>query len=653
MNILNEAFIQSYASRHPMNMLGETTYWRTYSRNIWEENRKEEWHETVGRVVNGVFATLKLRCAIQNSKWDQTRAERTAKDMFIAILFFKFTPPGRGLYAMGSVAVEAHGGAVLNNCAFLSTRNPEPSMFSKLMTLTMLGVGVGYDTLGAGRARIHRPSTTSEVRLKISDDRQGWTDSVHDLLESYMVPCRPACPNVVFDYSDIRPAGMPIKRFGGVSSGPAPLKRLHESLRALCEEYVGKAVDSAFLVDTCNFIGRCVVAGNVRRSAQIALGLPDDQQFLHLKTDMSKVMTHRAFSNNSILAHVGMDYGQAAELTEKYGEPGYFWLDNARMYGRMNGTVSGRTDFLAMGTNPCSEQTLEDGELCCLVETYPSHHMSLSEYLNTLKLAYLYAKSVTLIPTGFDDTDAIIARNRRIGCSMSGVIPAIEKFGAGEFMRWCNRGYDFLTGLDASYSSWLKVPESIKRTSIKPSGTVSLLANVSPGIHYPHAEFYTRRVRFQSDSAVLPALEASGYRVLPDVYGQEGATNTMVVEFPIYEPHYRKGKPDATMWEQMALAAMMQKNWSDNQVSITVHFRPEEAKDIPMALEIYQHQLKSVSFLPYDPHDTYPLAPYEATDAARYAEQMERVKPMKLPYDVVDVNQESVKGCDSDSCLTK
>lgn len=646
--VLSDKFVAKYESRFPT-LIGEVTYWRTYSRNLWNEGRKERWHETVARVVNGTFNTLRIHAAVHSRPWSETRAERTAVEMFERILTFKFTPPGRGLYAMGTDAVEAHGGAVLNNCAFLSTREPDPHVFSQLMTLTMLGVGVGYDTLGAGK-RVVVPPQIQETTLVIPDTREGWTDSVEELLDSYF--SNGQSPTIRFDYSRIRKAGTPIKRFGGVSSGPEPLMRLHRSLRSLLDDYAGKRIDSTFIVDACNLIGRCVVAGNVRRSAQIALGQEGDREFLYLKTDETKVKDYRAFSNNTVRAHVGMNYAEAGYLTAKYGEPGYLWLDNARMYGRMNGQVPERTDFLAMGTNPCSEQTLEDGELCCLVETYPAKHETLDDYLKTLKLAYLYAKSVTLVKTGFQHTDEIIGRNRRIGCSMSGVVQAIQKFGASEFIRWCNRGYDFLTGLDASYSDWLGVPESIKRTSVKPSGTVSILANATPGIHYPHSEFYLRRIRFQSNSPVLPHLIQAGYNVVPDIYGQEkGKENTMVVEFPIHEPYFSKGKSQVSMWEQLALAAAMQRYWADNQVSITVHFTKEEAKDIPMALELYQHQLKSVSFLPYDPHSVYALAPYEEISESAYGTLAQKLLPVELPYNVLDIHQEAQpKGCDSDGC---
>ena len=646
MAFLNDSFLAKYAVLpNPMTTMGEVTYWRTYSRSLWEEGRKEQWWETAARVVEGTFSILHTHCAAQGIQWNQSRAERTAREMYQRIYTFKFTPPGRGLYAMGTDSQKVHGAAVLNNCGFLSTHFLTADVFAKLMDLSMLGVGVGYDTLGSGK--IYK-LTLPPSYYAIPDTREGWVESVKMLLDSYLKPNQPP---IEFMYGQIRSAGVPIKRFGGVSSGPDPLKLLHIALKQLCDAYADKAIDSEWIVDCANLIGRCVVSGNVRRSAQIALGHATDNLFLNLKTDATKVTEYRAFSNNSIFAHIGMDYRQVSQLTAEYGEPGYFWLDNCRAYGRMNGQTPNRTDFLVAGTNPCSEQSLEDNELCCLVETYPAHHRNLDDYLHTLKLAYLYAKSVTLLETGFASTDAIIKRNRRIGCSMSGVVQSIQKFGASESSRWCNRGYDFLTGLDASYSDWLQVPESIKRTSIKPSGTVSILANASPGIHYPHAEYYIRRIRIQAESQLLPALEQAGYTIVPDIYGQEkGKENTMVAEFPVHEENFLKGKQHATMFEQLALAAMMQRNWADNQVSVTIHFTKDEARDIPLALEIYQHHLKSVSFLPYDPHTIYPLAPYEDITKEAYGKRIENLKPLVLPYNCTDGSQVLSGGCDGDTC---
>ena len=180
--------------------------------------------------------------------------------------------------------------------------------------------------------------------------------------------------------------------------------------------------------------------------------------------------------------------------TAKNGEPGYFWLANAQAYGRIKDGETWRDGKVA-GTNPCAEQSLESYEICNLVETFPSRHDTLEDYKRTLKFAYLYAKTVTLVPTHNERTNAIMLRNRRIGLSQSGIVESFERHGRRTHFNWCDDGYRYICNLDRIYAQWLCVPESIKKTSIKPSGTVSLLPGVTPGIHYAHSEYYLRAMR--------------------------------------------------------------------------------------------------------------------------------------------------------------
>ena len=210
----------------------------------------------------------------------------------------------------------------------------------------------------------------------------------------------------------------------------------------------------------------------------------------------------------------------------------------------------------------CVEQTLESFELCTLVETYPAHHDTYEDFQRTLKVAYLYAKTVTLIPTHEPRTNAVMNRNRRIGCSMSGIRQAIGKFGRREFLNWCDRGYQYIQRLDHIYSEWLGIPLSIKTTSVKPSGTVSLLCGATPGIHPPHSPFYVRNIRVSEYSPLLQAARDAGYKVEKDAY----ADATWVISFPV-RTACDKGKRDVSIWEQVALAADMQRYWADNQVS--------------------------------------------------------------------------------------
>ena len=395
-------------------------------------------------------------------------------------------------------------------------------------------------------------------------------------------------------------------------------------------------------------IGKCVVSGNVRRSALLALGSSSDTYFLDLKNydkypEANNENGWRWASNNSVDAKVGQDYSDVAKRTAVNGEPGYVWMENARKYGRMVDPPN-NTDYKAEGCNPCSEQTLEDRELCCLVETFPSRHKSYEDYQLTLKYAYLYAKTVTLIPTHWHKTNAVMLRNRRIGTSQSGIIDAFVRHGRANMLKWCDKGYKYLRDLDSLYSDWLCIPRSIKITSVKPSGTISILPGVSPGIHYPHSHWGIRRIRVATNSPLVSIMKKAGYKTEKDV----NLSGTTVIEFPYKTENFIKGKLEATMWEQFLNASDYQKWWCDNQLSITITFKPEEARDIANALSIFDTALKSVSLLPLS-GKTYPQMPFEEITEEQYKKMVSKIS--KPDYSSFLDDAVGEKYCDSDKCV--
>jgi ribonucleoside-triphosphate reductase (thioredoxin) len=354
------------------------------------------------------------------------------------------------------------------------------------------------------------------------------------------------------------------------------------------------------------------------------------------------LMAWRWASNNSVSAELGMNYTTVGEQTAKNGEPGYFWLDNARSYGRLK---DGRNDIDAKvaGTNPCAEQSLESFEICNLVETFPSRHESFEEYKRTLKFAYLYAKTVTLVPTHNERTNAIMLRNRRIGLSQSGIVESFERHGRRTHFQWCDEGYEYIARLDRIYAQWLCSPESIKRTSVKPSGTVSLLPGVTPGIHYAHSEFYLRAIRLDKTSPLVDPLRKAGYHIEESVYGD----NTWVVFFPVKTVNFERSKNDVSVWEQVENVAQMQHYWADNQVSATITFKEDEARDIPRILELYESRLKSVSFLPLTDHQ-YAQAPYQEISEEMYLHALSRVS--KVDFSGMNTDEAQDLFCDGDKC---
>ena len=645
---LKDNFIHQYKWKQPQwGPLGYFACKRTYCRPI-SANKSEEFWQILQRVTEGTFIIQKQHCYDYHLPWNERIAQRSAQEMFKRMWEFKFLPPGRGLWAMGSEFAFKKGGACLNNCGFVSTADlvhDFSAPFVWLMDMSLLGVGVGFDTKGAYGDRevyLRAPRLSNEAHV-VEDSREGWVAVFKRILDAYYG--NDSLP-VDFDYKQVRPEGSVIQGFGGIAPGPGPLIELVNRTITKLDQYItgDKPVDSTLIVDLMNFAGAAVVAGGIRRSSEIALGTMGDTEFNNLKANgcLKDPMLARWASNNTHVVAVGDNYTEAAKRTQENGEPGYFWIENARQYGRMSDTPNNK-DRRVMGTNPCGEQSLESYELCNLVETFPSRCENLADYEKTLKYAYLYAKTVTLMRTHDPRTNQVMTRNRRIGCSQSGIVENINARGFREHMRWCDAGYDKVRQWDKVYSEWLGVPESIKKTTVKPSGSVSLLPGVTPGIHYPHSEYYVRRVRVAKTSHLIKAMQEAGYRVeidknLPDT--------GMVVEFPVHEPNFSKRKEDVTMFEQLELAAQMQAYWSDNQVSVTVTIKPDE--DVATALSMYETRLKSVSFLPLKEHG-YEQAPYEEITADQYKAMVAGLKRPKLNIGIEDDGKTFDKFCDADN----
>jgi ribonucleoside-triphosphate reductase (thioredoxin) len=643
---LSEKFLEAYRNQQPeWGPLGYITFKRTYARPILDDGgRTEEYWETVQRVVEGCYTIQLNHCHSLKLPWKSEKAQRSAQEMFKLIWNFKFLPPGRGLWMMGTDYIHERGSAALNNCAFVSTEELDTDFaepFCFLMDLSMLGVGVAFDTKGAGSLTIQAPQR-GEYTHVVEDSKEGWGDLIRVILDSYVG--RSKCPANI-DYSKIRPMGAPITTFGGIAPGPGPLIECIANVHKILEPRAGHLISSTDITDLMNVIGKCVVSGGVRRTAELALGSPQDTEYLQLKDPKlheDKLTAWRWASNNSVAAEEGMNYHTVGEQTAKNGEPGYFWKENAQAYGRLKDPAD-YVDAKVSGTNPCAEQSLESYEICNLVETFPSRHESLEEYKRTLKFAYLYAKTVTLIPTHNERTNAIMLRNRRIGLSQSGIVESFEKHGRREHLRWCDEGYGYVCHLDKIYAQWLCVPESIKKTSVKPSGTVSLLPGVTPGIHYAHAEYHWRTIRIDKTSSLIEPLRRGGYRIEESVYGD----NTWVVYFPVKPAHFERAKDDVSVWEQVENVAQMQFYWADNQVSATITFSPEEAKDIPYILELYETRLKSISFLPIRDH-SYAQAPYQAITKEAYELAVSKLKP--LDFQLLNTDEAQDLFCDGDKC---
>ena len=666
---ISEDFISPYRGKKPPfgyrdaagNSVGEITFLRTYSRKK-ADGTKETWTDVCERVINGMYSLQKDHCKKNRLPWNGVKAQASAKEAFDRLFNLKWTPPGRGLWIMGTPLVNMHkNSAALQNCAFVSTSemskdNPaEP--FTFLMEASMLGIGVGFDDKGSDKDfTIHQPKSTVNIDV-IADDRESWARATGDLINSYLKPEQNA---IEFDYSLIRPYGSPIATFGGTASGPEPLIKLHKAIKKMFDGRSGQKITAVDIADIGNLIGVCVVSGNVRRSAELFIGRNTDE-FLNLK-NVEKFPERNSYdsknpgwgwmSNNSIETTVGADISNIVDGIALNGEPGVIWMDMSRKYGRLIDPPNNK-DWRVAGYNPCAEQSLESYECCTLVETYLNRHESLEDYKRTLKFAYLYAKTVTLLPTHWEKTNAIMQRNRRIGASMSGIANFADINGIPVLREWMDSGYETVKRYDNIYSEWFGIRESIKMTTVKPSGTVSILAGESPGVHWtPGGKYFLRAIRFSNDDPMLPLFRMANYRVEP---ASESPDTTSVVFFPI-KSDAERAERDVTIFEKMAIASVAQRYWSDNSVSVTISFDSEtEQKHIGTVLHMYDGQLKTVSFLPSG-NFTYPQMPYTQITEDEYINDGE----MKLfPIDFAGVYAGMASDavgesyCTTDSCEIK
>ncbi len=673
---------------------GEVTYFRTYSRFNEETQTQETWLDTCVRVVEGVFSIRKDWYKKLGLRWRDHSWHPIAVEMIRFIYQMKFLPPGRGLWAMGSPHVFEVGSMALNNCAGtdieLSSLRDDVAW---AMDALMCGCGVGLK-LGShmGTAPFLSSSILPEKMgdgWAIPDSREGWTESTRLLLSD---PREGVFP---FDYGDIRKFGEPIKRFGGVSSGPGPLMILHRRLHAYINNWGNGLIrHTRFLADVANATGTCVVSGNVRRGAEILIGSIKDEEFLNLKApqkvnerlkerldltfEVSKTdkengyrnavkllwddyLTDEDFlddraligglSNNSVALESSSDFLQTPKLAEGIllnGEPGGLNMMNIKKYGRFGDeNVKEETATLA---NPCGEIPLESKELCNVVEVFPTNCSTPQEFHKALSLATIYSQSVSLLMTHSSETNEILARNRRIGVSLTGVADWLDRSGAARVTRLMRDGYKTVIKTADKFARESGVPSPIRYTTVKPSGTVSQLAGVSSGMHFPTFSLAIRRLRVTKDSPLFHLLRKSNVPNEADVKD----TTAQVFEFPINQGTTRPATK-VSAWEQFSLLAMLQREWADNMVSCTVYFdKNKEGDQIEKMLGQFLPLIKSFSMLPHSSSGAFEQMPYEEIDKEEYEKRKAKMNHIDFS-DYKGTGQdekarESTLYCDNDVC---
>jgi hypothetical protein len=457
----------------------------------------------------------------------------------------------------------------------------------------------------------------------VPDTREGWGEVIRKVFECYLGDDdNPR--NMVYATHLIRPAGVPIKTFGGTASGPEILISGISKICNVLDGAIGRTLTSVEVLDCMNIIGSIVVAGNVRRSAEIAVGRLDDEDYLMAKRwDLGDIPIERAMSNNTVFVSPEEMKDMPETIWEGYkgnGEPyGFFNLEASRQYGRMG---EERLDSSIVGVNPCAEIPLANRESCNLAELYLPTIDSKEELIDVAKLLYKVQKAIAALPYLDPASDKITSQNMRLGLGVTGVTQAMDK------IEWLDDTYVALRELDTDWSASRGWPESVRLTTIKPSGTLSLLPGVTPGIHPAFSQRFVKRMRMASTDVLVDYCKSKGYYVEPlrNFDGSED-NRTVVVEFPCAFPEGTILADDMTAIEQMDLVRKLQKVWADNAISVTVYYRMEELDGIKSYLSKNWHEMKSVSFLLHSEHG-FDQAPMGELTLDEYNEMLSKTKEL-------------------------
>jgi len=707
---LSEEFLEKYKDKQPnWGVLGFITYKRTYARRVENENRTENWWETIRRVVEGNY-NLPVN--------DPRPHHEIIKEMELTydLMFnFAFIAPGRGLWISGTDIGMKNGSALVNcwNIAckpicYIEGKAKKVSMpFCFSFDQAMLGGGIGFNVMKQNVNKIPTVKNIVDLTIvcdydhkdfnmisdivvtkkpekydiyyKCEDSRQGWVEALKQTIDSHWL--KKKVIKLVIDISDIRPKGDLINGFGGVASGPKPLAELLKFANNLINNRVTGKLSPVDCSDLINYVGRTVVAGNVRRTAILIFCDADNMEFINMKNylipekldipeEREKLtedqiaylevmrefqVSHRWSANISVAIDNNFNnYDQFIDSLATNGEPGIVNLELARRYGRLIDKDKYKEELAdpeVDGFNACAEITLASGEPCNLAEVFPYICNKLGVDIKiVLDLATKYAKRVTFANYDWEITRKIIEKNRRIGVSLSGIQDWVMNYfdNYDDLKNTLDKMYNMVKSSDVEYSKILNCNPSIKLTTVKPSGTASLLPGVSPGMHWHYAPYYIRRIRFSDNDNLLNILEKCGYYMEKDLV----SPNTMVVEFPVKvelaEHQNFKSAMDITIEEQFKFQSLLQEWWSDNSVSCTISFKSEEKDKIPKLINMYKDKLKSTSLLPYSDHN-YKQIPYQPITKEEYKYRKSLIK--YKPEDIMKIdNSESTELIDSMEC---
>jgi ribonucleoside-triphosphate reductase (thioredoxin) len=612
-----------------------------YSRYLNNENRRENWNETVSRYFNFMEEHLQ-----KNNNYTLTKELR--KELEDAVVNLEVMPSMRAIMTAGK-ALERDNTAGYN-CSYLPI--DDPKAFDEAMYILLCGTGVGFSVEQKYVNQLPEVPDQlfdSQTTIMVSDSKEGWAKALRQLIALLY-----SGEIAKWDLSKVRPAGQRLKTFGGRASGPAPLDELFKFTISKFRGAAGRRLSSIECHDILCKIGEVVVVGGVRRSAMISLSDLQDDKMRHAKSgSWWEQNGQRALANNSATYEQKPDTSQFLhEWTSLYdshsGERGIFSRAASKAQAAKNGRRNPNYDF---GTNPCSEIILRPYQFCNLTESVVRANDTLESLLRKVEIATIlgtFQSTLTHFPYLRKVWQKNTEEERLLGVSLTGIL---DNEWMGTVCDTTKKALEALrqraTEVNKKYAELLGIPQSTAICAVKPSGTVSQLVDSASGIHTRHSPYYIRRVRGDKKDPLTSFLINAGIPAEDCVMRPE---STVVFSFPMKSPEGARTREDLTAIQHLDLWMMYQRHYCDHKPSITVSVKEDEWLDVGAWVWNNFDELSGVSFLPFSDH-TYKQAPYEECTKEEYETMLSKM-PTDIDWNLLVEYDDNVEGAQMLACVS-
>lgn len=619
------------------NPMSEFIYYRTYSRWLPNENRRETWIETIDRYMD--FMRENLGKKLTDKEYAELRE---------GILKQEAMPSMRLLWSAGEAARKTNVCAY--NCSFIAPSCPQD--LAEIMYILMCGGGAGFSVESQNVQMFPQIKKQTGKVLPmhiVEDSKEGWADAYVLGLNTWF-----GGADIAFDYSKLRPAGTRLVTMGGRSSGPEPLINLISFSRERIMKKQGRRLSNIDLHDIICKIGEVVVAGGVRRSALISLSDLDDHDMRHAK-DGQFFLTdpQRMMANNSAVywqkPH-NEDFLEEwiALLRGRSGERGIFNRGSVLKQVPERRAKTLEKDFDTCGTNPCGEIILKSKQFCNLSEVVARAEDTEATLLRKARLATIlgtYQSTLTNFGYLSKEWKEHCEEERLLGVSVTGQWdchtvrdPKILKKILAEVIK-TNKEYAKRFGINPSAAT----------TAVKPSGTVSQLVDAASGMHPRHAPYYIRRVRIAATDSLFKMMKDQGVPYRPEVGQSIENAVTYVLEFPVKAPEKSIFKDDQTALDQLEYWKMVKESYTEHNPSVTISIGEDEW--IPVANWLHSNWdiIGGLSFLPRS-NDVYPLAPYAEITKEQYEEMVKKFPDIDFSKIVTYEREDQTQGSKELAC---